>query len=105
MKIKASLPQCIIDGSLTIVHASIAVFSIVHCYGLIHITHALTSLGYYSKKLHEQLPNHSMSSMVIPYTIISETKMDITSSTLELTAGNLQYITLDQYSGIHYPNS
>ena len=38
-------------------------------------------------------------------TIISETKMDITSSTLELTAENLQYITLDQYSGIHYPNS
>ena len=38
-------------------------------------------------------------------TIISETKMDITSSTLEQTAGNLQYITLDQYSGIHYPNS
>ena len=29
--------------------------------------------------------------------------MDITSSTLELTAENLQYITLDQYSGIHYP--
>ena len=26
-------------------------------------------------------------------------KMDITSSTLELTAENLQYITLDQYSG------
>ena len=24
---------------------------------------------------------------------------------LELTAGNLQYIILDQYSGIHYPNS
>ena len=38
-------------------------------------------------------------------TIISETKMDITSSTLELTAGNVQYIKLDQYSGIHYPNS
>ena len=37
--------------------------------------------------------------------IISETKMDITSGTLELTAGNLQYITLDQYSGIHYANS
>ena len=35
-------------------------------------------------------------------TIISETKMDITSSTLELTAGNVQYITLDQYSGKHY---
>ena len=33
-------------------------------------------------------------------TIISETKMDITSSTLELTAENGQYITLDQYSGI-----
>ena len=31
--------------------------------------------------------------------------LDITSSTLEQTAENLQYITLDQYSGIHYPNS
>ncbi len=38
-------------------------------------------------------------------TIISETKMDITSSTLDLTAENVQYITLDQHSGIHYPNS
>ena len=38
-------------------------------------------------------------------TIISETKMGIISSTLELTAEHLQYITLDQYSGIHYPNS
>ena len=34
-----------------------------------------------------------------------ETKMDITSTTLELTAENLQYITLDQNSGIHYPTS
>ena len=33
-------------------------------------------------------------------TIISETK-----STLELTAENLQYITLDLYSGIHNPDS
>ena len=31
--------------------------------------------------------------------------MDITSTTLELTAENLQYITLDQNSGLHYPNS
>ena len=30
--------------------------------------------------------------------------MHITSSTLELTAENLQYITLDQYFGTHYPN-
>ena len=28
--------------------------------------------------------------------------MDITSTTLEPTAENLQYITLDQSSGIHY---
>ena len=51
----------------------------------------------------------SMSSMVIQYTmyitIISETKMHITSSTLELTAENVHYISLDQYSGTHYPNS
>ena len=59
-------------------------------------------LGIYMYKSTKCLLPDGMSSMLIPihnvhdHRYISETKMDITSSRLELTAGNVQYITMDQ---------
>ena len=66
-------------------------------------------LGIYMYKSTKGLLPDSMSSMVIPIHNVHDhnlrNQMDITSTTLELTAENIQYITLNQSSGIHYPNS
>ena len=49
MEIKASLPQCIIDGSLTIVHASIAV---IYCMYKFYDTIVINDVYILNKSLH-----------------------------------------------------